>query len=102
MKYFQVVKISSLSYNKINVVGLSNLEDFGYAIFQVHAYHFNLTLSQEFNLSRSNNDNGTNLGFVLFEDQVMHLWNHNFDVVKCAIVVTAYNKKGTYSFKINI
>lgn len=94
MKYFQEFEISSLSYNKFDVSGLSDLEDFGYAIFQVHAFHFNLTLSQEPLLNRSNNENGTNLGFVMFEDQVMHVWNHNFDKVKCVVVVTAYGKKG--------
>ena len=98
VKYFQELEITSLSYNQFDVSGLSDLKDFGYAIFQVHAFHFNLTLSQEPLLNRSTNENGTNLGFVLFEDQVMHVWNYNYNNVKCAVVVTVYGKHGGFFF----
>lgn len=100
--YLQELELPQRSYNTFNIVGLNknHLELFGYAVFQLHCFHFNVTLSKDEILNRTSHENGTNLGIVLFSQTVshiLHVWNNNFDEVKCLVALIIYNSNG-YTF----
>lgn len=58
----------------------------GFAIFQVHCYHFNVTLYLD-----NTQQNGTDLGFVVFKEQKFHLFNFHLNPVKCLIAFITYD-----------
>jgi len=90
----QQLEIPSNSHTIFTIHGL-NLPS--YAVVQIHAFHYNVTLSlAETKLSHANHQNGTNLGFVLKrggnDSQAIHLWNNNFEDVHYLLALIAYNK----------
>lgn len=64
------------------------------AVFQVHAFYLNVTLSLDRKLPLTSHQNGTNIGFVLRPgnySQMLYLWNDNFDDVQCMFAIIVYN-----------
>lgn len=97
--YLQELEVPRRSYNTFNINGLDQnyIELFGYAVFQLHCFHFNVTLSKDKILNRTSHENGTNLGIVLFSQKVaqtLHVWNDNFDEVQCLVALIVYNING--------
>ena len=97
--YLQELEIPRRSYNTFNINGLDQnyIELFGYGVFQLHCFHYNVTLSKDEILNRTSHENGTNLGMVLFSQkitQTLHVWNDNFDEVQCLVALIIYNING--------
>lgn len=97
--YLQELELPPRSYNSFNIHGLDQnyIGLFGYAVFQLHCFHFNVTLSKDEILNRTSHENGTNLGLVLFSQeyaQTLHVWNNNFDEVQCLVALIIYNNNG--------
>lgn len=97
--YLHELEVPRRSYNTFNINGLDQnyIELFGYGVFQLHCFHFNVTLSKDEILNRTSHENGTNLGLVLFSQktsQTLHVWNNNFDEVQCLVALIIYNNNG--------
>lgn len=97
--YLQELELPPRGYNSFNIHGLDQnyIGLFGYAVFQLHCFHFNVTLSKDEILNRTSHENGTNLGLVLFSQkdaQTLHVWNNNFDEVQCLVALIIYNNNG--------
>lgn len=90
LEYTEILELDLKTHNKF-AVKVSDKTSIGFAVFQVHCYHFNVTLSLDRNLKM--HENGTNLGFVLFDSHEFHLFNFNLNSVKCLIGVQTYDKE---------
>lgn len=99
--YLQELEVPRKSYNTFNINGLEQnyKRVFGYAVFQLHCFHYNVTLSKDEILNRTSHENGTNLGLVLFSQkntQTLHVWNNNYDEVQCLVALIIYNINGCW------
>lgn len=89
--YIQRFEAPAKSFSIVNLQGL-NQKFQSHAVFQIHSFYLNVTLSLDKNRSRL--QSGTNLGFVLRPNespQKLHVLNDNFDEAQIMVAVVVYN-----------
>ncbi|XP_055388765.1 uncharacterized protein LOC129617673 [Condylostylus longicornis] len=94
--FFETYTIKNLETVVVNL-NIKKAENFGYAIFQVHSYAYNIKLIKLQKLQL-----GQNLGIVAFESQLFYIQNPNKFDIDYAIAVTTYNSSSPVSGGCNI
>jgi hypothetical protein len=87
--YIEILELQPITHNRFHLK-IPEHNDTGFTVFQVHCYHFNVTIS--LNERMKNHQNGTNLGFVLFKNHIVHLFNFNLNSVQCLFASIVYDK----------
>lgn len=89
--YDDVFEMSARSYGIIHLKEMKNLNKF--AVFQLHSFYFNVSISLGEDTTKPIRQNGTNLGFVITHktSQTVHIWNRNMDTVQLLVAVIVYN-----------
>lgn len=92
--YMKEFVAPSRSNNTFRLFGLDQ-EFLSYAVFQLHTFYFNVTLATRITDTSSSRQTGSNLGFVIKpgrDQNVVHMFNDNYEEVQCLVAVIVYNK----------
>lgn len=92
-EYHEIV-LPAYSNTKIQLTNMSrNGRNVGFALVQVNAYEFNVTLSYTETIIEGNHLTGLNLGLVLYEDGNLYVINTNpHEDIWISLILMLYNK----------
>lgn len=91
--YLRQLEVPSRAYSTFIVSGLDQ-SFMSHAVFQLHAFQYNVSLSLERNMSTNNHQQGMNLGFVIEAGPTtksIFMFNDNYDDVQVLVALIVYN-----------